>query len=189
MASVYERVMETALKASDIFWRSHTMKKMTARISLLALGVTFELTSKYVPEMHAEISDWENGRRVGIGVLPQGPNVTVIKKGNRFRYLGMALKDPHISVLFKNMDSAMLIFTGLIGAHQAVAENRVCVHGENYQAMQVTRAMAIVQTYLFPDFLLRKTFKRPPVLSARQVATKAKIMGLLLPKLIFSALK
>lgn len=165
------------------------LKIITAKTSLLALGVTFELCSKYVPEMQKEISDWEDGRNVGIGVLPNGPYITVRKENGQFKYIGSGLQDADISILFKNLDSAMLIFLGQLGAANAVAENRVCVQGQNYMAMQVTRAMAIVQTYLFPGFILKNTFKRPPVLSAKQLAIKAKIMGLLTPKLVGASFK
>jgi hypothetical protein len=164
-------------------------KRALAGVSLLALGVTFDLTSRYVPEMQDEISDWEDGRRVAIGVLPAGPTITIQKSGNRIQYLGLKKVDPDLSILFKNLDSAVMIFTAQLGAPWAVAENRVCVQGDNYKAMQVTRAMAIVQTYLFPGFLLNNIFKRPPVLSASQLATKAKIMGLLTPKLIAASFK
>lgn len=164
-------------------------KSVTARISLLALGVTFELASKYVAEMQEEIADWEDGRNVGIGVLPKGPYITIRKEGDRIKYLGSGLIEPEISILFKNLDSSILIFTGQLGSPQAVAENRICVQGATYKAMQVTRAMAIVQTYLFPGIILKNTFKRPPKLNGEQLAIKAKIMGLLTPKLMMAAIK
>lgn len=164
-------------------------KRTLCGISLLALGTTFELASHYVPEVAREISDWEDGRCVSIGVLPNGPSITVRKEKNRFVFLGMKKVAPHISVLFKNLDSAVLIFLGMMGPPQAVAENRVCVHGNNYHAMQVTRAMAIVQTYLFPGFILNKTFKRPPKLTPTQLLNKAIIMILLVPMLIKNSMK
>jgi hypothetical protein len=164
-------------------------KRVTARVSLLALGVTFELTSKYVAEMQEEIADWEDGRNVGIGVLPNGPSITIRKEGDRLKYLGSGLQDPEISILFKNLDSALMIFTGQLGSPQAVAENRICVQGNTYKAMQVTRAMAIVQTYLFPGIVLKSSFKRPPKLSSEQLAIKAKIMGLLTPMLLKASFK
>jgi hypothetical protein len=158
-------------------------KEATTKVSLLALGAAFELCSELAPEMAEEISDWEDGRKIGIGVLPNGPAITICKEGGKIRFLGASLIDPDLCMYFKNLDSAMLIFTAQIGAAQAVAENRVCLHGSNYQAMQVTRAMAIVQTYLFPGVLLKATFKNAPKLSRKQIATKVKIMGLLAPRL------
>ncbi|MBN1947910.1 MAG: hypothetical protein JW797_19745 [Bradymonadales bacterium] len=167
--------------------RAPAWKVQIARTSLMALAATFELTSRHVPAMQEEIADWEDGRRVGIGVLPLGPFITIAKEGNRLKYLGKGLRNAGVSILFKNLDSALLIFTGQLGAPQAVAENRVCVHGNNYHAMQVTRAMAIVQTYLFPGLILNKTFKRPPRLNVRQLGTKALVMGMLTPRLIANA--
>ncbi len=164
-------------------------KKLTCQISLLALGVTFELASLYVQEMKEEIADWEEGRRVTIGVMPQGPYITIEKRDGRFYYLGMGQQDPGLSILFKNLDSAVMIFTGQLGAPNAVAEARVCIHGDNSQAMQATRAMAIVQTYLFPGLILNNTFKRPPKLSGSEIAIKAKIMGLLTPYLVKAAFR
>ena len=164
-------------------------KVVTSQVSLLALGATFELASRYVEAMQKEIADWEEGRRVAIGVLPHGPYITIRKTGDCIECLGLGSKDPELSILFKNLDSAVMLFTGQLGAPKAVAENRVIIQGDNGQAMQVTRAMSIVQTYLFPGLILNKTFKRPPKLTLPQLATKAKIMALLTPGLIGNAMK
>jgi hypothetical protein len=158
-------------------------KTALCRTSLLALGMTFELVSDHVPEMADELSSWNEGRRVGIGVLPEGPFITLEKRGARLAYLGSGLASPDIAILFKNLDSAVLVFTGQIGAHHAVAENRVVVRGPNHQGMEATRAMALVQTYLFPGLLLQKTFKRPPRLSRAQLLTKGRIYAALVPAL------
>ena len=163
------------------------LKRVTAVTSLLALGVTFELTSLYTEEMKTEISEWEDGRRVAIGVLPKGPSITIEKRDNRLYLLGQGIREAKLSILFKNLDSALLIFTGQLGAANAVAENRIIIHGDNSEAMQATRAMAIVQTYLFPGLILNKTFKRPPKLTGKQLAIKGKIMALLAPKLAAAA--
>jgi hypothetical protein len=166
----------------------HTQAKaVLCRTSLLALGMTFELASDHAPEMAAELAPWDEGRRIGIGVLPNGPHITLEKRGPRLVYLGQGLADPHVAILFKNLDSAVLVFTGQIGAHHAVAENRVVVRGPNHQAMEATRAMAIVQTYLFPGLILAKTFKRPPVLTRAQLLAKARVYAGLVPALVRGA--
>lgn len=159
-------------------------KRALCKGALLGLAAVFELASQYVVEMQQEIADWNEGRRITIGVLPSGPHITIEKSGDRIRYVGPNPGDASVSILFKNLDSAILVFTGQIGAPWAVAENRVCVHGANSEAIQVTRAMAIVQTYLFPGPILKKTFKRPPRLTAAQMLNKARIMGLLTPVMI-----
>ena len=162
-------------------------KREFCLVTLAVFGRAFELVSERVPAFEREISGWEEGRRVTIGILPQGPSMTIEKRGSRIVYLGAGAQSPVISILFKNLDAAILIFTGQLSAAQAVAENRVIIHGENAKAMQVTRAMALVQTYLFPGLILRRTFKRPPQLSAGELATKAAIYALLAPRLVFGA--
>ncbi|MFH1530349.1 MAG: hypothetical protein ABIK09_06390 [Pseudomonadota bacterium] len=162
-------------------------KRALCKGALLGLAAVFELASQYVIEMRSEIEDWDEGRRVTIGVLPSGPWITIEKSGDRIRYVGPNPGDASVSILFKNLDSAVLVFTGLLGAPWAVAENRVCVHGSNSEAIQVTRAMAIVQTYLFPGLILKKIFKRPPRLTAAQLANKVRILGLLTPTMIHLA--
>jgi len=162
-------------------------KTALCRTSLLALGVCFELTGKRVPEMQAELSTWPEGRRVGIGVLPHGPAITIEKRGSGIAFLGTGVAAADVEIWFKNLDSAVLIFTGQMGAHTAVAENRVIVRGSNHLAMEATRAMAVVQTYLFPGLILDKTFKRPPRLTRRQLVTKAGIYASLVPALAAAA--
>ena len=164
-------------------------RKALCRVSLLGLGAAFELVSRYVPEMGEIIAGWEEGRRIGIGILPTGPSITLEKRGKRIRYMGSGLADPKVSLLFKNFSAGVLLFTGQIGAAQAVAENRVCVHGNNHEAMEVTHALAVVQTYLFPGIIIRNTFKRPPVLNIRQKARKALVLSLVTPVIAGAAFR
>ncbi|MEW6439545.1 MAG: hypothetical protein AB1640_01300 [bacterium] len=164
-------------------------KTALCRASLLALATAFELASERVPELKAEMTTWRDGLRVTIGVLPAGPCMHIEKRGDRIRYLGSRPVRSDVSILFKNLDSALLVFTARIGAHRAVAENRVIVYGSTHEALSVTRAMAVVQTYLFPGAFLKRTFKRPPKLTPAQMARKALILGLLVPALSRTALR
>ena len=153
------------------------VKYAVAHVGLLGLGAMFELCSRQVPEMADEVKDWRDGIRVALGVMPDGPAITVVLDRGRFRFVGPAVREADIAIYFKNLDAALLIFTGQIGSAQAVAEKRLAVHGNNHEAMAVTRAMAIVQTYLFPALITRQTFKRPPELNRTQLLRKAAILG------------
>ena len=141
---------------------AYKAKRTTVQTSLIVLGVAFEMASKWSSDLQAEIKDWEDGRVVSLGVLPDGPYMSVKKEGGRLHYLGKGPRDAHLKILFKNMEVAFLILTGMMGAVQAFAEHRAIVHGSVDHAMEVNRAMAIVQKYLFPAFILKKAMKRPP---------------------------
>ncbi|MFA6032434.1 MAG: hypothetical protein WC889_06005, partial [Myxococcota bacterium] len=151
-----------------------------------ALGAAFELCSERVPELAREIADWEEGRRITIGVHPSGPYVSIEKRGQRIACMGpVKAEHPDLQIRFKNLESALLIFTAQMGGHDAVVECRVGVTGDNAMAMQMNRAMAIVQAYLFPAILHHRLFKRAPRMTTAQLAVKAQIMGLLAPRLFF----
>ncbi len=155
---------------------TYKVKETIVKTSLLALATTFEIVSKHSPELKAEIADWEDGRVFSLGVLPDGPAVSLKKEGDQIRYLGKGYKNPKLKVLFKNVDAALLPFTGQMGSHTAFVQHRAIVHGNIGEAMQASRAMDIVQTYLMPVFILKKNSKRPPKLTGAEMLLKARVM-------------
>jgi hypothetical protein len=158
---------------------SYRVKKVVARTSLLALGVAFEMVAKHSVELQSELADWEDGRIFSLGVLPAGPTVSLRKEGDRIRYLGRGQHDAEIKILFKNVDSALLMMTCRMGSHTAFAQHRSVVHGDIGKAVQVSRAMSIVQLFVAPGFVLKRICKRPPKLSPAQLLLKVRILATL----------
>jgi hypothetical protein len=153
---------------------------------LFALGQAFELTSQLVPELNKPIECFENGYRVSMGVLPSGPSITLEKREGQVAFIGMGSHDPDLSLQFVNLDSAILVFSGMCGSHTAAAEQRISVFGNNVDAVRFTQAMSYVQIYLFPGILFPILFREPPKLNRKQLIIKAKILGLLGPKVLRS---
>ena len=91
--------------------------------------------------------------------------------------------------MFKNVDSCLLVFLGMIGSPTAFAEHRAVCHGSIQQAMQVSRAMDIITLYLFPRLVNRRTFKRMPPIRLSQLINNAKLYALLGPALAAGALR
>ena len=158
-------------------------------IVLTVIGVAFEEVSRRVPELKGEIAAWDDGRRCAMGVLPKGPYITLEKRGNRIRYLGKGLKAPDVTFLFKNLDSAVLVLTAQMSAHQAMAECRIILDGRISCGMEMNRALAVVETYLFPQFILERIFKRPPRLNLYQLFAKGTVYASLVPALIRNGIK
>ncbi len=158
-------------------------------MTLTVIGVAFEEVSKRAPDLKREISVWNDGRRCSLGVLPTGPYITLEKREDRIHYLGKRKIDPHMTFLFKNLDSAVLVLTAQMSSHQALAESRILLDGQVSYGMELNRALAIVETYLFPQFILNKIFKRPPTLNAYQLVTKGIIYAAMGPALLKNGLK
>jgi hypothetical protein len=157
--------------------------------TLTVIGAAFEVVSKMSPEMQAEIAGWNDGRKCGVGVLPNGPFITLQKKGDQIVYLGKGKQEADVTFLFKNLDSAVMLFTAQMSAHQAAAECRILIDGVNSFAMELNRALSIVETYLFPGIILNMIFKRPPKLTTKQQITKGRILAALMPNLVRQIVK
>lgn len=162
----------------------HRAKELVAQAALLALGVGFEFLSKNCPEMRDELATWDEGRTIAIGVLPRGPSISLRKQGGRLVFLGWGDAEARLRILFKHIDSAVLVLTGQIGAHTAFAEHRAVVHGSLAEAMEANRAMAIVVKYLFPGLMLARITKRKPELDRGELLLKARLYAALAPLLV-----
>lgn len=168
--------------------QSRTKYELTDLV-LTVIGVGFEEVSKRVPELKGEVAAWSEGRRCAMGVLPKGPYITLEKRGDSIFYLSKGLKSPDVTFLFKNLDSAVLVLTAQMSAHQAMAECRILLDGQISYGMEMNRALGIVQTYLFPQFILDRIFKSRPRLTLYQLAIKGTVYTSLLPALVKNGLK
>ncbi len=185
-ASIYPKAKEP-LGMNRLFSLSYPVKRGIARVALLALGAGFEYLSRHCDKLKEEISGWEEGRIFALSILSQGPSVTMKKENGAIRCVGEDLKNAEIVFYFKNIDSALMLFAGFIGAHTASAQHRTIVHGDIGIAMEALRAMNIVQSYLYPGLVLKKTFKRAPKMSFGEKILKAKLMLVLLPGIAAAA--
>jgi hypothetical protein len=172
-----------------LFLLDYKVKKKIVEISLAAVGVMFRKLSRRCPEMKAELAAWNPGRRFTLGILPDGPAATFEYTGAEVRYIGSGVKDPDVAIYFKNIDSALLVFTGQIGAHTAAIQCRTAIHGDLVHAMQMVRAMDIVVAYLMPGFMHGPLFKRPPQMGFKEQLLKTGAMLELPVGLIFNAAK
>ena len=152
---------------------AYRLKKSVVGTALIAFGATFEIVSKKDDVIIEELKDWEEGLVLVLGVLPFGPAISMKKEDGRIKYLGKGYKEePSLKILFKNVDSAFLPFTGQMGNHTAFAQHRTLVHGSLVDVVKANRVMGLVQTYLLPNIVLKRIFKRPPKYTFKQLLLK-----------------
>jgi hypothetical protein len=168
---------------------TYQAKKMVVKTALLAVGVTFELAAKHCPDTRREIAGWSDNLVFSMGVLPDGPYISVKKEGEGVRYLGAFMDNPDVAILFKNVDCAVMMFTGQIGTPVAASERRFLIRGNISESMRIARTLNWVQAYLFPSLITDHIFRRPVRLNARQLWIKSKIYAALTPGLLLKAWK
>jgi hypothetical protein len=164
-------------------------KQMVCKISLILLGVAFEYLSKHCDEMKKEVSDIEDGLVFSLGFLSGDPAVAIKVENGELKYLGQGTQGATLKFLFKNVDTALPMFLGLLGSDVAFAEHRLVLHGSLFQAGQVNRCMAIVVKYLFPGIMLSGITKRKPKMDASEILLKVRVNALIGPLLAMNISK
>jgi hypothetical protein len=156
---------------------------------LLSLGSAAEVASKYVPEIKKELAGWKEGRRCAMQILPKGPSLTLMKQGDRVKVVGKGVHDSDVTFMFKNLDAAMPVFVGLQGTHEAMAQNKIMIQGDNAYAQEFNRVIALVLAYLFPVFAYQHLFKAKPKLGVKGIINKSKVYLFLVPQIIVNTIK
>jgi len=159
-------------------------KSMLVDTMMLFLGSAFEVASRYVPELKAEMADWNDGRRFALGVMPDGPSITLEKRGDLVKFMGPGVHEPHVAFFFKNLDAAVPVFVGLNSTHNGFAQGKIMIQGNLAYAMEVNRAMTLVLANLFPIFAFKHLFKAPPKLGLSGLVNKAKVYLTLVPQAV-----
>lgn len=152
--------------------RNHTLtrkvKILITNIILFLLGRGFQTIAKKDPEVAKEIGEWADDLTIMFEILPDGPYMSISKKDNKLKYLGLKKTDAHLIIGFKNLEAAFMIFTAQLSTPQGYAQHRIYVKGDLSQAMSLIRCLNIVQFYLFPSFIAKKILKRMPAMSIKQ---------------------
>ncbi len=129
------------------------MKKVIIWIVMQFLYRGMKVLYKNDIRIKNEFDGWNSNKVIGLKVL-HGPSINIeyaLKKG-----LNKTKKDPDILIVFKSIDSAFRVFTGMQSVKQAYLEHRFYLKGDIYESMRFVRCVDLVETYLFPRFMTKR---------------------------------
>lgn len=148
------------------------MKFVITKILLFVLGRGFQTIAKIDLEVAKEIYTWDENFTILFEILPNGPYLSLSKQNHRLKYLGLKKVDADLTIGFKNLEAAFLIFTAQKSTPTGYAEHRLYVKGDLALAMSLIRCLNIVQFYLFPGFIAKKILKRMPSMSIKKLGIR-----------------
>ncbi len=139
---------------------------------LFFMGRAMPAIAQKDEEVKKEIDQWEEGFSFLFEILPDGPYLAMEKKEGMLQFVGMERINADLIVSIKNIDSAFKMFTTQLSSHNAYAQHRMSLQGENDKALQLIRCLNIVQFLLFPGFLSKRILKRQPEMSKQRWLTR-----------------
>jgi len=144
-------------------------KKVLVRIVFLVLGRGFQGASRVDIDIKNEVRDYfPEGFTIMFTVWPEGPSMTLRSTGSTLIYGGSDPIAADLTINFKNLESAFMLFTAQIGTPQAYAEHRIFAKGDLVKVMALVRCLNIVERYLFPALINRRILRRLPSMGIRR---------------------
>ena len=129
------------------------MKKLLIGIVLQFLYRGMRVLYKLDYRLKDELDGWKQDKVICIHIH-HGPSITM-----KYHYLqGLTkTKEPaNITINFKSIDTAFLVFMGMMSVKQAYLEHRFSLKGDVYESMRFVRCVDLVETYLFPRFITKR---------------------------------
>ena len=100
-----------------------------------------------------ELDGWNQNKVICLQVL-HGPSITI--EYTYLHGLKKSKKSADMIITFKSINSALLVFTGMMSVKQAFLEHRFSLNGDIYESMRFVRCVDLVETYLFPRFMTKR---------------------------------
>ncbi len=156
-------------------------KLFAVQAGLFLLGRALEAAAVLDRDVRNEVDGWNDPMTIMLHVQSHGPSMVLKKQDGVLRYAGSSPVDADLTIYFKNLESAFLVFSAQMGSPQGSAEHRVSLKGDASQAMSLIRCMEIAQAYLFPKVIARQCLKSVPPLTLKRAVIRAGILGLGIP--------
>jgi len=137
-----------ALNYPDIKSRKKMFPRIYLSILLFVLGRGFQAASKSVKDIKNEIFELPENFSFSLNIDLTGLSVSFIKVKYFFKFLGMNKKvlvdKSDVVINFRNINSAMKVFTFSISSALAYAQNGLSVKGGLPETLAVLRILNLV---------------------------------------------
>lgn len=156
--------------------RNWAKRQISAVVLYVLYGGLYELyrTDSRVKE---EMDRWPDGMTYGLKCSPCGPGLFFRKNEGKLMRLNPRIQRSYDTcITFKNIDAAFLVLTGRQGIAGAYAAHGFSLHGDIGTAMELTRCVDIVESYLFPRLMTKRILKEVAEKEGSSIALYARIL-------------
>lgn len=149
------------------------VKSFIIKTLLFSLGRGFQSLARVDSDLKNEVDNWDDSFSIMFEVLPKGPYMSLQKRNGRLRYLGLKkLDNAELTICFKNIETAFMVFTAQLSTPAAYAQHRLSVKGDLSKSMALIRCLNIVQFYLFPKIIAKNIILRLPKMTPKKFAKR-----------------
>ena len=137
------------------------LKTATCLVVLRVLYRALKVLTRKESRIRREFASFKDGFTIKLTLSEAGPSVYLRKENGRLLFLKDA-EGEDLELKFKSVDSAFLVFTGMMGISRAYAEHRIVVKGDISDTMTLVRMIDIAEAYLFPRIMTKRILRTVP---------------------------
>lgn len=138
------------------------IKTITCKLILRVLYRALKVLAYKDSRIRHEFGSFREGFTIRITLSEQGEGVIMRKERGKLVMISEAERED-LELRFKSIDSAFLVFTGMMGISRAYAEHRISVKGDIGDTMTLVRIIDIAEAYLFPRIMTRRILRSVPM--------------------------
>lgn len=148
-----------------------------AYVSLMmdVIGRGLVVANQIDPEIKAEISGFPVNFIFSMKVFPKGPGFVIqVQQDHQLKLIKNFSGKPNLTITFKHLAHAFLVFSFQEGTAQALANDRMIVDGETSYAIRLVRCLNKMEALILPKLVANLAVKEyPKNLSLKEKATEA----------------
>jgi len=142
----------------------YAARKAYVELMFQVIGRALEASSKSDEQIRREVSKLPKGLTFEMKVMPDGSGLVVRHEGDGvFRYLGGSIPGKvDLSVQFKHIQHAFMVFSFQEKTAVSFANDRILVDGEVSYAIRMVRILNRVESFILPKVIASHAVKEYP---------------------------
>lgn len=137
------------------------LKRFVAKVVLFFFYRGFWSAYRLDREIKKEIDSWGDGFSLRMSAQMGGPSICFGPQDKAIKRL-TDCDAPDMDISFKSLDTAFLVLTGQLSIVDSYIRHGVIVKGNIGTAMSIIRCADKVESYLFPEFMLKNLLAYRP---------------------------
>lgn len=122
-------------------------QKAFVNIAIPIIGFAIEVASVLDKDVKNECRSFREKFSI-LFIVKQGPKLLIEKKAKKLKIKKQIVDNANLTVTFKNIYSAFLVFSLQLSFEEAVAEHRVSTKGDTTDGMTLIRCFAKILSYI-----------------------------------------
>ncbi len=141
-----------------------------------------QAASEVDEEIKREVAALPDGFAFTMEVMPHSPGFSMQKRDNKLKIVAKLSKKPDLTIRYKHLSHAFLVFSFQEGTAVSFANDRVLLDGDTALAMKMVRCLNRMEALVLPRFVAKKAVKTYPDLELKDklrlsVKTYGKLVG------------